>query len=373
MTVFTKTDALFYLSEDGSSCTIPDTFTSVGDSAFNNVGDEFESLKTVVIPDSITSIGDCSFCYCKFETIHLPNSILSIGNGAFYSTALVSIILPNKLTSCGRHCFSCCSSLASSIEIPNSLTSLPYGMFYDCRNLTSLTIPPSVNEIGGYCFQNCSSLKSIIIPDAAIDDTTTYGLDTDNDDDNEFYDPFEDSTLLEATARSFDMSVTEYFRSSHQKKLKEDRIRFRVVLLTCLDVYQKMYEAPSAVAERDKRRKLITEGDNSANISCNFESYEISAEMKLGLPPQMLAIINLLENKIKASANELRREYNSKIETVRRESDSKNEALAKENKELRREINNLKKVDRNEMHLNAPLAYKMITAFELWREICSFL
>ena len=28
-----------------------------------------------------------------------------------------------------------------------------------------------------------------------------------------------------------------------------------------------------------------------------------------------------------------------------------------------------KKIDRNEMHLNGPLAYRMLTAFELWREV----
>ena len=174
------------------------------------------------------------------------------------------------------------------------------------------------------------------------------------------------------------MPVKDYVRASFHEKLKEDRVRFRVVLLTCLEVYQKMYEAPSAVAERDKRRKLIAEGE-SGTISGSVENYKISAEMKVGLPPQMLAIINMLErnneannNKIEASARELRMEYNSKFET----SGNEIAILREENEKLKEKVRVLsggKKSDRNEMHLNAPLAYKMITAFELWREICLFL
>ena len=361
MTIFTKADALRLLNEDGTSYFIPDTFTSVGDNAFNNEDEEFDSLQTVVIPDSVTSVGREAFQYCNFETINLPNSILSIGIGAFRFSALVSITLPNKLTNCGNGCFACMTSL-QTVVVPDSLTSLPWCMFAECSSLTSLTIPSSVSECGGWAFKDCSSLNSIIIPDAAIDNPN-FGL---NPNGVTYHDPFKGCTLLEATAKSFNMSVKEYFRASasYQEKLTVERIRPKIILLTCLKVYQEMYEAPSAVAERDKRRKVITEGE-SGNISGHVENIKISAEMKVGLPPQMLAIINMLESNNEAS--------NNMIEANARESNYKIEALAKENKELRREINHLKKVDRNEMHLNAPLAYKMITAFELWREICSFL
>ena len=379
MTVFTKADALRLLTEDGTSCTIPDTFTSVGDRAFAKYDDEdeedgdgeFDSLQTVVIPDSITSLGRGAFHHCTSLNINLPNSILSIGICAFQFSALVSITLPNKLTNCGNGCFASMPSL-QTVVVPDSLTSIPWCMFSRCSSLTSATIPSSVTECGGWAFKDCSSLKSIIIPDAAIDNPN-FGLHPAGG----YHDPFEGCTILEALAKSFDKPVKDYVRASFHEKLKEERIRpkiilltclKKIILLTCLKVYQKMYEAPSAVAERErKRRKLITEGE-SGSSSGNAESYEISAEMKVGLPPQMLAIVNMFESKFEESNNKI-----VQIEENARESNNKIEALAKENKELRREINYLKKVDRNEMHLNAPLAYKMITAFELWREICSFL
>jgi len=45
----------------------------------------------------------------------------------------------------------------------------------------------------------------------------------------------------------------------------------------------------------------------------------------------------------------------------------------KEKEKLKEKIRVTKKIDRNEMHLNGPLAYRMITAFELWREVALFL
>ena len=93
----------------------------------------------------------------------------------------------------------------------------------------------------------------------------------------------------------------------------------------------------------------------------------------------MLAIIKMFESKIEAS-NSKNEVLTSKIEA----SDSKIESLTKENKELKEKLNGkakvkvkvpsvAKKIDRNEMHLNGPLAYRMLTAFELWREVALFL
>jgi len=378
MTVFTKADARRLLSEDGTSCTIPDTFTSVGDKAFYN--NEFNSLQTVIIPDSITSVGDRAFRYCDALTnIKLPKSILSFGEYAFASCrALVSITLPKKLTSCGDNCFNGCSSLIS-VEIPSSLTTIPWRMFSGCSSLTSITIPSSVNKVVGCAFVGCSSLKSITIPDAVINNPK-FGL---NQITGDYCDPFYRCNELIALAQPFNMTVVEYLR--HLLALKEERICFRVVLLTCLEVYQKMEEAASAELESE-RTKLIVGGE-SGSSSNNVRSIEITAEMKEGLSPQALSIINMLESKIEASDSKIG-VLNSRNGVLT----SKNASFTKENKELKAENKELKeeklngkekvkakvpsvakKIDRNEMHLNGPLAYRMITAFELWREIALFL
>jgi hypothetical protein len=73
----------------------------------------------------------------------------------------IDILIPKKynglpVTSIGEYAFSGCSSL-TSIEIPDSVTSIGEGAFYYCA-LTSITIPDSVMSIGDYAFEGCSSL-----------------------------------------------------------------------------------------------------------------------------------------------------------------------------------------------------------------------
>ena len=60
------------------------------------------------------------------------------------------------------YAFSGCSSL-TSIEIPNSVTSIEEQAFSGCSSLISIEIPNSVTSIGGYAFRGCSSLTSVSI------------------------------------------------------------------------------------------------------------------------------------------------------------------------------------------------------------------
>ena len=63
-----------------NSLVIPDSVTSIGNSAFN----ECDSLRSVVIPDGVTSIGDNAFQFCSsLNDIIIPDSVTSIGFGAF--------------------------------------------------------------------------------------------------------------------------------------------------------------------------------------------------------------------------------------------------------------------------------------------------
>lgn len=69
------------------------------------------------------------------------------------------------MTSIGVGIFSHCSSL-TSINIPNSVTSINSYAFYDCTGLTSVTIPNLVTNIKDYAFSGCTNLSSIIVPNS---------------------------------------------------------------------------------------------------------------------------------------------------------------------------------------------------------------
>lgn len=49
----------------------------------------------------------------------------------------------------------------TSVTIPNSVTKISFGAFYDCYNLTSITIPDSVTKIGADALGGCTSLQFI--------------------------------------------------------------------------------------------------------------------------------------------------------------------------------------------------------------------
>ena len=182
-----------------TSITIPNSVTSIGTYAFYGCS----GLTSITIPNSVTSIGDWAFCGCSgLTSITIPNSVTSIGHSAFDGCrGLTSITIPNSVTSIGDWAFEHCTGLTSinvasgnnyysdnngvlfnkkktelirypegksqtSYTIPNSVTSIGVGAFFDCTGLTSITIPNSVTSIGDGAFEWCTGLTSITIPNS---------------------------------------------------------------------------------------------------------------------------------------------------------------------------------------------------------------
>jgi hypothetical protein len=88
----------------------------------------------------------------------IPDSVTTIGDGAFFDcSSLTSVVIPDSVTTIGDTAFAVCDSL-TSVVIPDSVTTIGDRAFAVCDSLTSVVIPDSVTTIGDYAFEDCDSL-----------------------------------------------------------------------------------------------------------------------------------------------------------------------------------------------------------------------
>lgn len=125
---------------------------------------EWTSTKSISTTGDIATINGI-----KFKLIDSGNKYVSVSG---YTSDMPSdLSLPSKIK-CGSaeysvkgfENFAFAASNLTSIEIPNSITSIEYGTFMGCEKLESVQIPNSVTSIGMFAFSGCKKLTGIYIP-----------------------------------------------------------------------------------------------------------------------------------------------------------------------------------------------------------------
>ena len=143
-----KTLIQYAVGKSDTSFTIPNSVTSIGDSAFRDC----TSLTSVTIPDSVTSIGWHAFYNCDSLT-----SITVYENNAYYKD-----IDGNLYSKDGKTLIQyAIGKTDTSFAIPNGVTSIGDDAFMECTRLKNVIIPDSVEIIGSYTFYYCENLENV--------------------------------------------------------------------------------------------------------------------------------------------------------------------------------------------------------------------
>jgi hypothetical protein len=118
-------------------------------------------LQSVNIPNSVTSIGDSAFILSWYlPSVIIPNSVTKIGIQAFSGSGLTSITVPGSVKDIALGAFSWCGYLTSA-KICEGVKFIGDAAFQDCEKLETVSLPASLEFINHIAFGYCDSLKVI--------------------------------------------------------------------------------------------------------------------------------------------------------------------------------------------------------------------
>lgn len=126
--------------------------------------------KDIIIPSKInglpvTALSQRAFYNgYSFTSVQIPQSVTSIGKDSFNMCVnLTRLVIPDSVQTLGSYAFSGCSEL-TSVVLSDKLQSLETMTFADCVKLENVNLPASLTKIGTYVFLNCKSLQQLTLP-----------------------------------------------------------------------------------------------------------------------------------------------------------------------------------------------------------------
>ena len=137
---------------------------AVGSNSFRNLAE----LTEAELAGTVTGIGSYAFYGTgKLKSIALPAGLTTIGEYAFRQSGLESISLPDSVTSMGYGVFEACYSLAE-VKLSAGTARIPDNAFWDNDKLERIVIPEGVTAIGYCAFRYCDRLEYVELPASLV-------------------------------------------------------------------------------------------------------------------------------------------------------------------------------------------------------------
>jgi len=161
----------FSYSSDGTSVTI--TGYSGASPASLVIPAEIAGLPVKSI-NSLGSISPGSALRSSATSITIPEGVTTISSTALRNFPLItSITIPDSVTNLGSSALSGCTSLATAV-LSDGLTTLE-STFSGCTALTNVTLPAGVTNLNS-TFTGCTSLSTVVLPPSVTTlNSTFYG------------------------------------------------------------------------------------------------------------------------------------------------------------------------------------------------------
>ncbi len=150
-----------------TSVSLPSTLTTISGGSSNYAAfGGCTALESITLPSNLTTIETMAFRGCTALTsIKIPDSVTSLGTGVFREcTALTTVTFGTGLTSTGTETFYDCSYL-KTVNFSSTITTIDSWSFYNTR-ITSIEIPETVTTISTRAFANCVFISSVTVYNA---------------------------------------------------------------------------------------------------------------------------------------------------------------------------------------------------------------
>ncbi len=134
---------------------------------FKFIRENMPFLSKLDISDTdLKELPDGALRYCKeLTSVEIPNSVTTIGNSAFSGcTGLTSVEIPNSVTTIGDSTFNGCSALETinfNAENCVDMGSSVGSVFSNLESFSTLNIGDNVKKIPDYAFHKCTSLANV--------------------------------------------------------------------------------------------------------------------------------------------------------------------------------------------------------------------